>query len=195
MLVQPFIPFLLFVLALYATPGPNTLSIAASGAAFGLKRTIPYILGILTGMVSIILASAFGLGLVFQTYPLLRSIFEWVSLGYIIFLSVRIARADARSKEVIGRFTYLDGLIICSLNPKAYFAILATVSQFYHGGTQELLVMLAWLVILLVIINIFWATIGAAIKPKPGTTAARVVNICFAVLLFSSVVITMLVAK
>jgi threonine/homoserine/homoserine lactone efflux protein len=43
--------FIIAGLALAGSPGPNTLSLAAAGAAFGARRSIGYLIGLVIGMI------------------------------------------------------------------------------------------------------------------------------------------------
>ena len=53
--------FLLAGVALAGSPGPATLSLAATGAAFGARRGIAYLAGIVIGMVAVMAVMASGL--------------------------------------------------------------------------------------------------------------------------------------
>ena len=50
--------FLLAGLALVGSPGPATLSIAATGAAFGQRRGLAYMAGILAGLAVVMAITA-----------------------------------------------------------------------------------------------------------------------------------------
>ena len=43
------------------TPGPNNLMLAASGANFGLRRTVPHICGVTVGFLSLVVMASLGL--------------------------------------------------------------------------------------------------------------------------------------
>ncbi len=196
MLVEPFPSFVLFVLALYATPGPNTLSIAASGAAVGLRRTLSYIGGILAGLSLIFLMVAAGLGIFFANYPTVHHIFQWISFAYVLYLAYKIGASNSLSGEPGDKpVGFMDGLFICLLNPKAYFAIIATVAQFSVAGegyVRSFVLLFTWAMLLVIVTNVLWATAGAAIASRITTSRhARLVNWSFAVLLVVSVVIAM----
>lgn len=46
--------------ALAGSPGPNTLSLAATGAAFGARRGVGYMAGVNIGMVAVMAITASG---------------------------------------------------------------------------------------------------------------------------------------
>ena len=50
------IGFIIFASIAAFTPGPNNLMLAASGANFGLRRTLPHITGVTIGFVAAIFA-------------------------------------------------------------------------------------------------------------------------------------------
>lgn len=59
-MVEPLILLLLAALPLMGSPGPATLSIAATGSVFGVVRGIPYLMGIVMGtsVVVVLIATA-----------------------------------------------------------------------------------------------------------------------------------------
>ena len=61
-----------FALVSSITPGPNNIMLAVSGVNFGLRRTLPHMLGIFCGLMLIVIAVGLGLGFVFSHYPLVR---------------------------------------------------------------------------------------------------------------------------
>ena len=58
-----------FALVSSITPGPNNLMLMASGANFGLKRTVPHMLGVSIGFVFMVVLVGAGLVQVFDAYP------------------------------------------------------------------------------------------------------------------------------
>jgi hypothetical protein len=55
----------LFALVTTITPGPNNTMLLASGVNFGLKRTVPHLLGISAGVAFLMLAVGLGLAQAF----------------------------------------------------------------------------------------------------------------------------------
>ncbi|MEP5613919.1 MAG: LysE family translocator [Cyclobacteriaceae bacterium] len=192
---EPFFTFVLFVTALYGTPGPATLSIAASGAAFGFRRTITYVLGGLMGLVIIFIMVAFGLMVLFTEYPTVHLVFKWVSLFYIFYLAYKIATATTIKSDGPEQLGFLRGIPLALLNPKAYFAIIATVSQFVKQGDgyhESFILVVVWAISLTLVFDLAWAYTGSMIGSRLGSRGLSAkVNVLFAILLIASVVITM----
>ena len=61
-----------YYFVMFATPGPNNAMLTASGIKFGFKRTLPHLIGIQFGHVVQITLVCFGLGTLFQKYPLIQ---------------------------------------------------------------------------------------------------------------------------
>jgi threonine/homoserine/homoserine lactone efflux protein len=85
--------FALFALVTSITPGPNNTMLLASGVNFGFNRTIPHMLGITCGFFVLVVAVGFGLGAVFQTYPLLYAVLRYVGAAYLLYLAWKIAHS------------------------------------------------------------------------------------------------------
>ena len=85
--------FALFALVTSITPGPNNTMLLASGVNFGFNRTIPHMLGITCGFFVLVVAVGFGLGAVFQTYPLLYTVLRYVGAAYLLYLAWKIAHS------------------------------------------------------------------------------------------------------
>lgn len=125
---------LLAGLALFAfvssiTPGPNNLMLMASGANFGLRRTIPHMLGVGLGFVAMVLVVGAGLAQVFRIYPVTNTVLKAVSVAYLLFLAWKIANAGpSKPGEAAGRpFTFLQAAAFQWVNPKAWaMALTAT---------------------------------------------------------------------
>jgi len=56
-----------FAFVTSVTPGPNNIMLTASGANFGLARTLPHIAGIVFGIALMNLLIGLGLGAVFHS--------------------------------------------------------------------------------------------------------------------------------
>ena len=88
--------FATFAFVSSVTPGPNNLMLLASGANFGLVRTIPHMLGIGIGFTVMIVLVGVGLMQVFDAVPASYTILKIVSVAYLLWLAFKIANAGAR---------------------------------------------------------------------------------------------------
>ncbi|NCW68763.1 MAG: LysE family translocator, partial [Marivivens sp.] len=81
------------------TPGPNNMMLMASGANFGIRRSIPHILGVGLGHSFMIVVLGAGLVQVFDTFPIMLVMMKWGSVAYLIYLSWKIANAAPKSPD------------------------------------------------------------------------------------------------
>ena len=125
--------FALFALVTSITPGPNNTMLLASGVNFGFNRTIPHMLGITCGFFVLVVAVGFGLGAVFQTYPLLYTILRYVGAAYLLYLAWKIAHSGpvSDSEQSEGKpISYLGAAAFQWVNPKAWIMAIGAISTY-----------------------------------------------------------------
>ncbi|MCU4652861.1 LysE family translocator [Roseibacterium sp. SDUM158016] len=181
---------LLFAFASSVTPGPNNIMLLASGANFGLRRTVPHMLGISVGHAVMVALVGLGLIGVFAALPWLRTALMVACAGYLLWLAWRIANAaPPREGQAAGRpFTFLQAAGFQWVNPKAwYMAIYAQTN--YNTGQEAwdaVAVALAFAAVNLPSVTV-WAWGGTQIRrwlEAPGRL--RAFNVTMALLLVAS---------
>jgi len=190
--------FIIAALALAGSPGPGTLSLAATGAAFGARRGLPYMIGIDIGMAVVIAITASGVVGVLLAVPGATPAITVLAGAYFLYLAYRIATAPPLSEHSEERSppSFAAGVGLSLLNPKGYAAVAALFSGFVLVRERLVLDVAAKFVVLAVIItsvNLAWLTGGAALTRffrDPATN--RIVNVSFAVLLIASVAVALM---
>src|SRR3546814_1738312 len=71
------------------------MMLMASGANFGLRRTVPHALGVGIGFTLMIILVGVGLMELFDLFPILNLILKVVSVAYLLWLAWKIANAAA----------------------------------------------------------------------------------------------------
>jgi threonine/homoserine/homoserine lactone efflux protein len=192
--------FVLAGLALAGSPGPATLSLAATGAAFGARRGLLYMSGLIIGMVAVMAIIASGVAGIVVALPGLTPIIAMASAAYFVYLAFRIATAPPvaiSSDHPGGQPSFMSGVFLALVNPKGYAAMAALFSGFVLVSGRLDLDVFAKVSVLLIIItavNISWLTAGSALTrflQDPRTS--RIINIVFAVLLLASVAFVLVV--
>lgn len=124
----------LFALASLYTPGPNNIMLASSGARFGVRRSLPHLLGVALGFPLMLFPMAIGLGAVFEHSPLFRDGLRLVSAGVMLWIGWKIATAGrARTDETARPFTFLMAAGFQWINPKAWAMAIAVVGGYMLG--------------------------------------------------------------
>jgi len=59
---------MIFALVSSITPGPNNLMLMNSGAAFGIKKTIPHLLGVVFGFILMVMLVGLGIMQIFELF-------------------------------------------------------------------------------------------------------------------------------
>jgi len=185
--------FALAGFALAGSPGPATLSLAATGAAFGARSGLGYMTGIIIGMVVVMGIVATGVTTVLLALPGATPAVGAMAAVYFVYLAVRIATAPPLSAGSGQRRqpTFGGGLFLSLVNPKGYAAMAALFSGFVLIRERLGFDAAAKIVVLVAIItavNLAWLFAGAALTRffrNPRTN--RAINVSFAVLLIASV--------
>ncbi|KQB97529.1 hypothetical protein AL073_00825 [Loktanella sp. 1ANDIMAR09] len=181
-----------FAFASSVTPGPNNLMLMASGANYGLRRTVPHMLGISIGHAFMVAMVGIVLLQIFTTYPVLNIALKVLSASYMLWLAWKIANAvPPEAKEVTGKpFTFLQAAAFQWVNPKAWFMAITAISAY---APQDRGVILGSVMVALVFsaVNLpsvtIWAWMGVQVRRWLGSARRlRVFNITMAVLLVVS---------
>lgn len=127
----------LFAFAASITPGPNNIMLMASGVNFGLRRTVPHMLGVSLGHGAMTLILGLGLVQIFEIIPWLRTALTVVSVAYLLWLAWKVANASppADAREGSNPLTFLQAAGFQWVNPKAiYMSIYAQTSYAPEGA-------------------------------------------------------------
>ncbi len=121
-----------FCLAMSISPGPANMLILSSGVNYGVKKTMPFVLGAAIGFTSLLLFMGFGFFQIMNAFP---NVSKWLSiLGslFIMYMGYKIALSEptieVNKKETVSKF--YEGFFLQWLNPKAWIAAVSGTSIF-----------------------------------------------------------------
>ena len=181
-----------FAVASSITPGPNNLMLMASGANYGMRRTLPHMLGISLGHAFMVAMVGIVLLQVFETYPILNIILKVVSAAYMIWFAWKIANAvPPEAKKVTGKpFTFLQAAAFQWVNPKAWFMAITAISA-YAPQDQGIVMGSLIVAVVFAVVNLpsitIWAWMGVQVRRWLGSARRlRIFNVSMAVLLVVS---------
>src|SRR5882672_3861123 len=122
MSLETFTAALIFALAMAFTPGPNNVMLAASGARFGIRRTLPHLAGVTIGFPVMILLVGLGLASILLASPMLQLGMKIVSCAYLLWLALQIARSSGAGSDKNGAkpMSFLQAAAFQWVNPKAW---------------------------------------------------------------------------
>ncbi len=142
--------FTLFALSQVGTPGPANMVLLSTGAKYGLKKAIPFVLGVIFGKQLIIWPIGFGLIGVISNMPMVFAFLKILSAAYILWLSYKIANLRLDVKDLSGTPPgFFAGLIVHPLNPKAWGMVITGYTSFISTEMSMLSAILTISIILL----------------------------------------------
>lgn len=191
MTLDQILAFALFAFAISITPGPNNTMVLASGANFGLRPTIPHLLGIDLGFALMIIAVGLGIGGVFVAFPQLHDALRYVGAFYLLFLAWKIAssgkpNSDASRKRPL---SFLQAVSFQWVNPKGWIAATGTVATYTpsNGFFANLLIVTAVFALVMGPCITLWAAVGMSVRRFLSQPAyLRAFNLTMAALLVAS---------
>lgn len=125
--------FTTFIFALVATitPGPNNIMLMSSGSTYGYIKTLPLLVGIVSGFMAMFISVGFGFSVVFKLYPYSLIIIKYIGFAYLIYLSWKIATTDTQAiNSDKSRVGFLSIFFFQWLNPKSWIVVTSSLGAY-----------------------------------------------------------------
>jgi cysteine/O-acetylserine efflux protein len=178
-----------FIVVTTYTPGPNNISAASMGVLYGYKRTLPYLLGIVSGFFLMMTLSGLVSGFLLEKIPAFEGILRIAGAIYILWLAWHTLQAsysfdEEEEQKPLG---YLQGFFLQVLNVKVIVYGLTLYSTFLAGKIPSLPVLILSAAALSAVgftsVSL-WTLFGAGIRKYLNQPKIRrIVNIVLALLL------------
>ena len=168
------------------TPGPNNILLLSSASTFGFRRCRPLILGIWTGLLTVMLICGFGCAALGGLLPQVVPVAKYVGAAYVLYLAYKTLTRSAGSGTAEAKpLTYVNGFLLQFLNIKILMLGVAFYSGYILPNGFHVSYVLAFAAIMTLCAgtgNLIWATLGSALFPL-YKRYYRVVNAVMAALL------------
>ena len=117
------------------TPGPNNIVASYSGFNFGIRKTVPHILGVTIGFTSLVFFLTIGLINVFKLFPLIQIIIKYAGTLFLIYLAYKISfsKVSVETKKE-NPVKFIETFLFQYLNPKAVMIATIVVSTYVDNG-------------------------------------------------------------
>jgi cysteine/O-acetylserine efflux protein len=160
-------PFFAFFLSTTLSPGPNNMASAANGLQHGYKKTLPFLMGIISGFFVAMLAIGLISTAILRYIPQFLLYLKVIGGSYILWLAFRALRASY-TIEKTGQpsLTFANGFLMQFINPKVIFFGLTIFTSFLNPLTGNMVLLGAAAVALsgwVFLMNSFWAGAGSVI--------------------------------
>ena len=161
-------PILTFAMTAAITPGPNNIILSTNAVNYGFKATIPLILGVFFGFLSVLTLCLLGIGEIYENYPNFKNFIKIVAtifltyLAYKIFISTEFS--DNNNKR---RFTFRDIYFFQLINPKAVSVSMSSSAIFIQNKFsyfEEFILIFICFIISTSTSAVVWAAIGNSFR-------------------------------
>ena len=113
------------------TPGPNNAVASFSGFNFGIKKTIPSIVGVWLGYTTLVIVINFVLISTFIKYPLIQEVIRILGTFFLLYLAYKISFSSlSKDGKKNNPVKFIDTFIFQFLNPKGVMAAIILISKF-----------------------------------------------------------------
>ena len=193
-----YLPLQMLCIIQSGTPGPNNIMLTASGKNFGYKKSIPHMLGVVLGFLSLLLVLSLGLITLFNQYPIVQTILRIIGSLYLLYLAYRIYFSvntddDSRSKPI----TFIESSLFQYVNPKGVMMAITTISiytdynsfEFINSFNQGMLLIFLAFLISNVLAVLTWVSIGVFLNNfVKSNKAIKAFNTTMATLLVLTII-------
>ena len=196
MTLERALAFLAFSVVAAGTPGPSNVLLTATGAAVGVARGVPCLLGVGVGMGALMFSVVFGLGRLVLGHPGVLWALHWIGAVYLLWLAWKIATADAGDPATDRRPVGFAGAAAFQwINPKSWIVCASAAATYLTaqsgGALMQALTLAALFVGAALPCGAVWLGFGAAAQRLLRTRRARrAFNLAMASVLALSVLLT-----
>ncbi|MBR2186986.1 MAG: LysE family transporter [Lachnospiraceae bacterium] len=185
--VSIYISFIMYICAVTFMPGPNNILLLSSAGQNGLKKCIPLLLGIWSGLITVMVMAGAFCTLLSRIIPAAAPYLKYAGAAYILYLAWLTLKKKP-SGEGSGKDTALDfrsGFLLQFLNVKVIMLGLAAFPGYFLPYGSSIPAILLFAVTMTACCgagNLIWAFFGSILNPFYGRHY-RVINILMALLL------------
>jgi threonine/homoserine/homoserine lactone efflux protein len=170
------------------TPGPNNSMLASSGATYGVRASMPHVMGIIFGFPVMIFLISLGLGEMFRQSPVLQQVMRYGGAIMMLWIAWKIATAEAPGAGSKGTqpLNFLQSAAFQWINPKGWLAAIAVTSQFVtsEAPLQTALIVAIVFIFAGLTATMTWVVFGRIIGQWLSTPARlRAFNLTMALML------------
>jgi len=148
MTIATLLVFALVALVAIATPGPTVLLALANGSRYGMRRSLPGMLGAVASDLVLVGAVALGLGALLAASEFWFSVVKWLGAAYLAWLGLRLLRSQggldvaaaggaASGPLATPRSIFARSFLVAVTNPKGYLFCSALLPQFIDSSTPQ----------------------------------------------------------
>lgn len=179
--------FLSYVLLTTFTPGPNNIMCMSNASNHGLKKTLPFVLGAVSGFFIVISISAVFTTLLYNIIPAIEPYMLAVGAAYILWLAWTVWRSKPHEAKtgLAAVNSYGSGVLLQFVNVKGILYAITVLSSFVLPYYHDILSIAIFIVVLTLIglVSTFcWALFGSVFE-RLFKKYSRITNAVMALML------------
>ena len=162
------ISLILFSIVASLSPGPNNIMTSYTAFNFGLRKTIPTMLGVVIGWTLLVVILIIGSSIAFQKFEKLQFIIKLFGSAYLLFIAYKISFVKSKDKNNSSKpVTFLNTFFFQFVNPKSIIIVLTAISMFVDSqsnflGDSTILIMIFF--IMAVVSQGAWCLMGKYLR-------------------------------
>jgi len=140
MSLAAWLTFLVAAVLISVSPGAGAINTMSNGMRYGVRRSLPAIMGLQLGFGIQILLVGAGLGAIIASSNIALSVIKWLGVAYLIWLGISKWREpvmesmDDDRQPVSGYKRFWNAVFVNLTNPKATVFLVALFPQFLAAG-------------------------------------------------------------
>lgn len=188
MTLEQALAFFVFSMVAAVTPGPSNVMLTATGAAVGIARGLPCLLGVAAGMGLLMFAVALGFGALLADTPVILHALKWIGAAFLLWLAWKIATAGAPDaaarREPVG---FVGAALFQWINPKSWLVATSAVATYVQPPATALAAAAVFVAAALPS-GLIWLALGASIhRLLQSPRAVRIFNVALGLSLAASI--------
>lgn len=178
--------FMIYLWVTAITPGPNTITSMTYGNRHGMRKALPFNLGVFAGMLSLALLAAFLGNALLTVLPEVQGILKWVGIAYLLWLAWHIFRSGPLEGEnTATEASFPKGLLLQFINVKGILYSITSMTTFvlpYVHSPGAIILYALLLAVVALIASLIWSGFGSLFR-NLFQTHYKLVNTILALLL------------
>ncbi len=162
------ISLVLFSTVASLSPGPNNIMTSYTAFNFGLKKTIPTMLGVIIGWTLLVVILIIGSSIAFQKFEKLQLIIKLLGSVYLLFIAYKISFIKSKDKKISPKpVTFLNTFFFQFVNPKSIIIALTAISMFVDSQRnflEDSMVLIIIFFVMAVISQAVWCLMGKYLR-------------------------------
>ena len=168
----------IFAVSMVASPGPANMILLVAGTRFGLRRSLPFVFGIIVSKQFIIWPIGLGILVFFEYHPETVGVIKGLSFLYIFWLAWKLSNFKISHRSpFINAPKFLHGLLVHPTNPKAWAMVSVSFTSYTDSSqntlTTTFLVAIIFIIVQLVF-HILWCFSGDRLKQRLEGTKSEI---------------------